>query len=103
MFPELCAARRDPVPGGIVPAAIKGPGIIAEASADDAGSNIAIRAAERDICLALAEVAKILAVVELDHGFGVAVVQLAQDRREQRHREYLLRGNANGAAGVTLF
>src|SRR5215213_8546490 len=100
MLPELGAAGRNSVAGGIIPAAVEGPGVVAEAAADHAGSQVAVSAAQGNVGLALAEVAKVLAVVQLDHDFGVALVQLAQDRREQRHREYLLRRNADGAAGV---
>ena len=58
-------------------------------------------AAQRDVGLTLAEVAKVLAIIELDHDLRMALMQFAQHRREQHHEDFL-GGNSNGAAGVAL-
>src|SRR4029453_10203242 len=74
---------------------------MAETPANDPGAEIAKGTAQGNVGFALAEVAEFLAVVELDHDFGVAVMQFAKHRRQQSHREYFLGGNANGAARVS--
>src|SRR5438105_5989589 len=101
MLPEFGAVGRDPVLGGVVPAAIERPMVWPEAAADNAGSEVAMSAAQRDVGLTLAEVAKVLAIIEFDHDLRMALMQFAQHRREQHHEDFL-GGNSNGAAGVAL-
>src|SRR4051794_14427593 len=74
-----------------------------EATTDNAATELAGRAPERDVSLAFAKVAEILAVIELDHDLGMLLVQFTKHRREQSHSEDVLRRDPDRAARVALF
>ena len=85
---------------GVIPAAIERPIVDPDAPADDAGSEVAVSASERDIGFAFAQVAKVLAIVELDHDLGVTLVKLAKHGSEQADGEDFLSGDSNLACRV---
>src|SRR4051794_24138241 len=101
MLLQLFAGPRHTVLRGVIAAAVERPLVFAEPPPDDARPKLADGAAKGDVRLALAKIAKVLAVVELDHDLWVALMKLAQHRGEQRH-ENLLARDPDGAAGVAL-
>src|SRR4051795_13759157 len=64
---EVCECARDAVAGRIIPAAVKRPVVDAELPADETCGLVRGSTPKRDIRLASAEVADLLAGVELKH------------------------------------
>src|SRR5690242_16541377 len=84
---EIAQTARRAVTRSIVPAAVERPIVDAELPPNEPrGLLLALGAAERNVCLACAEVADLLARVELDQYLGMKFVQLSQDGRQQRDR-----------------
>ena len=100
VLPELVPVGGHAVFGGIFAAAVERPIVDTVSSADDSRGKIAIGATQCDVGLALAEVAKVLAIVQLDQDFGVTLVQLSQDRGEDADCEDFLGRDSDGAARV---
>src|SRR5438874_10168932 len=101
MLLQLFAGSRHAVLRGVIAAAVERPLVLAEPPPDDARAKLADRTAQGDVRFALAKIAKVLAVVELDHDLRVALMKFAEHRSEQRH-ENLLARDPDRAARVAL-
>src|SRR5260221_230779 len=102
MLLQFRSGSRHTVLGRVVAAAVKRPMVVSEPPPDDSRAKLPGRAAQGDIRLALAKVAEVLAIVEVDDDLGMALVELTQHRRQQGYRENVLRRDPDRAARIAL-
>ena len=85
--------------GSVIATAVERPVVRSQTPTDNTRADISESAAQGDVSLALAEVTKVLAVVELDQYLRMLFVKLAQHGRQQCHKDFLS-SDADRAAGV---
>ena len=86
---------------GIVGAAVERPIVRAQAPSHDAAGLRRCGAPKRNVGLAAAKVTDIAVGIELDHNLRMKVVQVPQDRAQQRVGEDIFCRKAHGTAEVT--